>query len=252
MIHGGLKLPLMIRALRARSMRAELSTSLAATVPEPLDPDGLVSANPARPTISRRGLLGLVAATSAAAVVLTAGENVGGWTRSVAVLAPRGRSYGGGPTDFQINKPAATVGVTRAMTGPDFRLVLLGSHYQYFLSRKELLAMPQSTQRLPISCVEGWATVQTWTGVRLADLARMVGVPDPDLLEVGSLEGPVGFGKASLSGSEVTDSRSLLALKVNGVDLSLDHGYPARIIVPALPGVHNTKWVNQLTFTAAR
>ena len=41
----------------------------------------------------------------------------------------------------------------------------------------------------------------------------------------------------------------LLALKVNGADLSPDHGYPARIIVPALPGVHNTKWVGAIEFT---
>ena len=39
---------------------------------------------------------------------------------------------------------------------------------------------------------------------------------------------------------------SLLALKVNGVDLSMDHGFPARVIVPALPGVHNTKWVSRI------
>jgi DMSO/TMAO reductase YedYZ molybdopterin-dependent catalytic subunit len=251
-IHVGVKLPLMVRSLRSRRMRTQLATSLADTVPEPADADGLVSTNPARPTISRRGLLGLVAATSAAAVVFTAGENIGGWTRSVALLAPRGRSYGSGPTDFQINKPAASVGVRRAMTGAGYRLVLLGSHYQYFLSRADLEALPHSTQRLPISCVEGWATEQTWTGIPLAHLARMVGVPTPDLLEVESLQGPGGFGTASLSGTEATDSRSLLALKVNGADLSLDHGYPARIIVPALPGVHNTKWVNKLTFTAAR
>ena len=31
----------------------------------------------------------------------------------------------------------------------------------------------------------------------------------------------------------------------------MDHGYPARIIVPALPGVHNTKWVGQMTFRRA-
>ena len=31
-------------------------------------------------------------------------------------------------------------------------------------------------------------------------------------------------------------------------DLSLDHGFPARIIVPALPGVHNTKWVASIDF----
>ncbi|PZR79085.1 MAG: hypothetical protein DLM65_11490, partial [Candidatus Aeolococcus gillhamiae] len=35
-------------------------------------------------------------------------------------------------------------------------------------------------------------------------------------------------------------------LRVNGADLSFDHGFPARVIVPALPGVHNTKWVNQI------
>ena len=37
---------------------------------------------------------------------------------------------------------------------------------------------------------------------------------------------------------------------VNGEDLSLDHGFPARIIVPALPGVHNTKWVGSIEFSA--
>ncbi len=32
------------------------------------------------------------------------------------------------------------------------------------------------------------------------------------------------------------------------MDLSLDHGFPARIIVPALPGVHCTKWVRSIDF----
>jgi DMSO/TMAO reductase YedYZ molybdopterin-dependent catalytic subunit len=36
---------------------------------------------------------------------------------------------------------------------------------------------------------------------------------------------------------------------VNGVPLSLDHGLPARIVVPAAPGVRNTKWVNRMTFS---
>ena len=54
--------------------------------------------------------------------------------------------------------------------------------------------------------------------------------------------------RATLSADAITDDRSLLALQVNGDDLSLDHGFPARIIVPALPGVHNTKWVARMTF----
>ena len=56
------------------------------------------------------------------------------------------------------------------------------------------------------------------------------------------------FRQATFTAAQVRDPRSLLALGVNGADLSLDHGYPARIIVPAAPGVHCTKWIGSLTF----
>jgi DMSO/TMAO reductase YedYZ molybdopterin-dependent catalytic subunit len=51
-----------------------------------------------------------------------------------------------------------------------------------------------------------------------------------------------------LQRNQILNPDSLLALRVNGVDLSVDHGYPARIIVPALPGVHCTKWVASIEF----
>jgi DMSO/TMAO reductase YedYZ molybdopterin-dependent catalytic subunit len=51
-----------------------------------------------------------------------------------------------------------------------------------------------------------------------------------------------------LQANQVRNPDSLLALRVNGVNLSADHGYPARIIVPGLPGVHNTKWVRSIEF----
>ena len=51
--------------------------------------------------------------------------------------------------------------------------------------------------------------------------------------------------------AQVIDPRSMLALRVNGADMSRDHGYPARTIIPAAPGVHNTKWVNKITFLEA-
>ena len=38
------------------------------------------------------------------------------------------------------------------------------------------------------------------------------------------------------------------AFRVNGAELSADHGYPARVILPASPGVHNIKWVTKMTF----
>lgn len=56
------------------------------------------------------------------------------------------------------------------------------------------------------------------------------------------------FGQARLQANQIAHPDALLALRVNGADLTLDHGYPARIIVPALPGVHNTKWVAAIDF----
>jgi DMSO/TMAO reductase YedYZ molybdopterin-dependent catalytic subunit len=84
--------------------------------------------------------------------------------------------------------------------------------------------------------------------VRLADLAAMVGAAPGTGLFVESLQRGGGFGSATLSAGQVRAPDSLLALGVNGADLSIDHGFPARVIVPALPGVHNTKWVTRMTF----
>jgi len=246
--HVTIKLPRMITGLRSRSFRTVLRTSRADTQPEPPDPDGLVAANPAPPTVSRRGALALVGAGSLFVAVLTAGQTIGGFTRGAALLLPRGRSRGSGPNDFQVNRTAAAAASAPADTGSDWRLTLHGPAGQLLLERATLEAMPQHSAELPIACVEGWSTTETWSGVRLRDLAALAGIPDPARATVWSLERFGAFNHAVLQANQVGNPDSLLALRVNGVDLSPDHGYPARIIVPALPGVHNTKWVRSIEF----
>jgi DMSO/TMAO reductase YedYZ molybdopterin-dependent catalytic subunit len=181
--------------------------------------------------------------------VLTAGQTLGGITRAAALLLPRGRVRS--PGDFPINRTAVAAGVSPDSTGPQWRLVLRGGPTEVVLDRAMLAAMPQHAARLPIACVEGWSALRTWDGVRLADLARLAGVPTPLSAHVTSLERAGAFARASLAANQVVDPDALLALRVDGADLSLDHGYPARIIVPAMPGVHNTKWVAAIDFLRA-
>ncbi|MFF1542350.1 molybdopterin-dependent oxidoreductase [Streptomyces sp. NPDC058291] len=248
-VHVSLRLGRMTRALRSRSLSAELRTDLAHTVPEPADPDGLVPAAPARPTMTRRGALGMVGGGSLLLLVVTAGQSIGGRLRATALLAPHNRDPGSGPNAFQINKTAAAVGVTPALVGPDWRLEIHGRGPALVLMREQLLAMPRHAAALPIACVEGWSTEdQHWSGPRLADLAALVGMPDAGSVLVQSIQPSGPFTRVVLRGNQIRDPRALLALRVNGADLSLDHGYPARVIVPANPGVNNTKWVHRLTF----
>ena len=187
-VHVALKLPTMVRSLRSRSLRSELHTSLADTRPEEPDPDGLVAADPAPPTMSRHGALAVVGAGSLLIAVLTVGQSLGGAARRAALLLPRGRSYGNGPNDFQINRTAAAAAISQADIGAGWQLTLGGGPRQVALSRPTLLAMQQHAADLPIACVEGWATTQHWTGVRLADLARLAGVPQPRSAHVRSLD----------------------------------------------------------------
>lgn len=246
--HVTVKFGKMVNSLRSRSIRCVLRSSRADTVPEPPDEDGLVAPDPDPPTLSRRGLLAVVGGGSTLIAVLTAGQTLGGFTRPAALLLPRGRNYGRGPNDFQVNRTAVAARIDPRLTGPSWRLRLLGGSAPVFLDRAALAAMPQHTVELPIACVEGWSTTQTWSGVRLADLAAAAGRPQPASAVVSSLERFGGFNRAILEAHQVSDPDALLAFRVNGVELSLDHGYPARIIVPALPGVHCTKWVASIVF----
>jgi DMSO/TMAO reductase YedYZ molybdopterin-dependent catalytic subunit len=247
-VHVGLKLPVMLRALRGRSLRRELGTPLADTRPEPPDPDGLVAAEPAAATVSRRGVLAGVGLGSFALLGLSVGQVLNGSWRRTALLAPRGAPYGDGPNDFQVNRTAATAGVIALARADGWRLEVAGPAGPRRLSRTELAALPLHTETLPIACVEGWSVSRTWTGVRLVDLAALAGATGAGQVLVESLERNGAFAHATLSRGQLTDPRSLLALRVNGADLSLDHGFPARVIVPAAPGVHNTKWVARMTF----
>jgi DMSO/TMAO reductase YedYZ molybdopterin-dependent catalytic subunit len=250
LIHISIKIPRMWIGLRSMPMREVLRTKRADTRPEPYDPDGLAAENPGPPTISRRGALAVVGGGALLMAVVTAGQTIGGWTRQTALLLPRGRTRGTGPNDFPVNRTAFAAGITPEITGDRWRLTLNGGPAPVILDRATLTAMPQHTARLPIACVEGWSTTETWTGVRLRDLARLAGVPSPRSARVVSLERFSAFNRATLQANQVLDSDSLLAFQVNGADLSPDHGYPARIIVPALPGVHNTKWVASIDFEA--
>ncbi|MFD5758728.1 molybdopterin-dependent oxidoreductase [Streptomyces sp. NPDC127044] len=241
--HAVLRVPMALRNLR--HLRDEEQG--------PPTEDELVAPDPDPPTVSRRGALGFVGGGSLVLFATTVGRNFDEPLRETAVLVPHGGPEpGSGPGGFQINKTAEAVGIDmRETSGETWRLVVEGRGRTVRLSRDELLKLPLHSAALPIACVEGWSTSdQWWRGVRLRDLAAFVGYEEgtaPDVL-VESLQRHGAFRHAALRYNQVRDPRSLLALFANGEDLTPDHGYPARIIVPAAPGVLNTKWVARMTF----
>jgi DMSO/TMAO reductase YedYZ molybdopterin-dependent catalytic subunit len=176
------------------------------------------------------------------AVLATAGNTVP-WLRRVSVFAVR---TGEGPQGVPINRSAQAAGVTTTARDPGFRLTLANGAREIALTREQLQSMTQRTHALPIACVEGWSAAATWTGVRLSELLDLVEAPEDAGLRVRSLQQRGAFGSTEMPASFARDHLTLLALRLNGEDLTIDHGYPCRLIAPNRPGVFQTKWVTRI------
>lgn len=87
-----------------------------------------------------------------------------------------------------------------------------------------------------------------WGGYRVRDLLAAAGVSsDADMVLSTSSD---GFTAGTPTEAMTDDRDSLLAITMNGQPLPIEHGYPARLVVPGLYGyVSATKWVVDLELT---
>jgi hypothetical protein len=224
-VHVGVKLPV-------------IRDALARDVDEPEgDGDRRASA-----PFDRRGLLRVSGLAAVVAAVSTAGGTLPGIDR-LAVLSAR-RS--GGPQGVPVNRTARAAGVVEAARDPRWVCQLRHGERVVELDRPALLALPQHAVTLPIACVEGWSATGTWTGVRLRDLLAMVGAPHDAEVAVHSLQRRHGGRFSVLPDPCASDPLTLVALGLDGAPLSLDHGFPARLIAPNRPGVTQTKWLSRI------
>lgn len=122
------------------------------------------------------------------------------------------------------------------------------------LRRRELTALE------PIDAAEiVWETdaisTARWTGVRLSDILRRVGV-QPAAAHVGFLGlDQVAKTEDGLGGSiplaKAWEDDVLLAYGMNDAPLLPIHGYPLRALVPGYIGARSVKWVGRITLQVA-
>jgi len=121
------------------------------------------------------------------------------------------------------------------------------------LSLEDLLALPQVEADITLQCVSNevggnLVGLARWQGVLLSDLLERAGASPSASQVVGvSVDGFTGGFPTSYA----TDGRpSMVALGMNGELLPVQHGFPARLVVPGLYGyVSATKWLRSVTLT---
>jgi DMSO/TMAO reductase YedYZ molybdopterin-dependent catalytic subunit len=131
-----------------------------------------------------------------------------------------------------------------------YRLIVDGAveHPQLF-SLARLRSMLQISEITRHDCVDGWSAIAQWSGVRLGDVLKIVR-PRHDARYVifycmDRDEQNVPYYE-SLDLSQANHPQALLALRMNGVPVPIDHGAPVRLRVPTQLGYKSAKWIRRI------
>ena len=115
------------------------------------------------------------------------------------------------------------------------------------LSLPQLKQLPQSSMVIQHVCVEGWAAIVQWGGVRIRDLATLV-KPKPSARYVIFESADKYYESWDLASA--LHPQTLLASSKNGAPIPIENGAPLRLASPIKLGYKQSKWVTQVTFSS--
>ncbi|MFB3879868.1 MAG: sulfite oxidase-like oxidoreductase [Armatimonadota bacterium] len=115
------------------------------------------------------------------------------------------------------------------------------------LTYDELRALPSVIDVSDFHCVTTFSIFDlAWQGVRFSDLADLVSPTERARFVTVGCDG--GY-TTSLPIEDMMRPDVLLAWGLNGEDLSPEHGYPLRLVVPHKYAYKAAKWVRWIRFT---
>ncbi|MBW4515559.1 MAG: molybdopterin-dependent oxidoreductase [Timaviella obliquedivisa GSE-PSE-MK23-08B] len=113
------------------------------------------------------------------------------------------------------------------------------------LSLADLQKLAFTSMVIQHVCVEGWAAIVQWGGVRLQDLAALV-QPKSSARYVYFKSADGYYESWDLASA--LHPQTLMVYQKNGQPLSVDNGAPLRLASPVKLGYKQSKWVTEITF----
>ncbi len=125
-----------------------------------------------------------------------------------------------------------------------FRLSIEGEvNNPLHLSLAEIQKLPLTSMVIRHVCVEGWAAIVQWGGVRLQDLLRLA-QPKSNVRYVYFKSADGYYESWDLASA--LHPQTLMAYQKNRQPLSVDNGAPLRLASPIKLGYKQSKWVTQI------
>jgi len=129
-----------------------------------------------------------------------------------------------------------------------FRLTIDGDvNNPISLSMADIQRMPLTSMIIRHVCVEGWAAIVEWGGIRLRDIVSLA-QPKANV-RYAYFKSADGY-YSSWDIASTLHPQTLMAYQKNGQPLSIDNGAPLRLASPIKLGYKQSKWVTQITLVS--
>lgn len=129
-----------------------------------------------------------------------------------------------------------------------FRLVIDGEvNKPLNLTLANIELMPLTVMTIRHVCVEGWAAIVQWGGVRLRDLVALA-QPKANARYI-YFQSADGYYE-SWDMPSALHPQTLMAYQKNGHPLSIENGAPLRLASPIKLGYKQSKWVTKITLVS--
>ena len=129
-----------------------------------------------------------------------------------------------------------------------YRLIVDGEvNHPLSLSMADIQALPLTSMIIRHVCVEGWAAIVQWGGIRLREI---IALSQPkSQVKYAYFKSADGYYE-SWDIASALHPQTLLAYQKNGAALPVENGAPLRLASPIKLGYKQSKWVTRVTLTS--
>lgn len=129
-----------------------------------------------------------------------------------------------------------------------YRLIIDGEvENPLSLSMEVIKNLPLTSMVIRHVCVEGWAAIVQWGGIRLQELVALA--QPKSSVKYAYFQSADGY-YSSWDIASALHPQTLLAYEKNGESLPVDNGAPLRLASPIKLGYKQSKWVTRVTLVS--
>lgn len=159
------------------------------------------------------------------------------------------KTYAKEKADKNVRKNG-TEGLQNNMDGNAWRLnVKKADGSQIAFNLDQIKKLPKQEIVYDFKCVEGWSQIQHWGGVSLRDFVFANNLHEETKMKFIGMQTPNGEYYVGLDMPSALHPQTLLAYEMNGQPLTMEHGFPLRLIVPVKYGIKNLKCIGSIFFS---